>query len=89
MHTGYAVLAALSLSLTSCAMTDFYLQDEWIGDGFFEGWRWETTNDPTHGRVNFVDQAEALIKNLTYADGGKFIMRADDWSIVDPLARGT
>ncbi len=109
MRTGYAFLAALSLSLTSCARAYFYLQDEWIGDGFFQGWNWETMNDPTHGRVNFVDQAEARSKNLTYGavipprlsspvrlslnpfflvDGGKFVMRADDWSIVPSSARG-
>lgn len=65
--SGYAFLAALS-SLISCARadSDFYLQDEWIGDGFFQGWNWETLNDPTHGRVNYVGQAEAQSKNLTY-----------------------
>ena len=65
--SGYAVFAALS-SLISCARADsnFYLEDEWIGDGFFQGWNWETINDPTHGRVNFVSQAEARDKNLTY-----------------------
>ncbi|KAH8982710.1 glycoside hydrolase family 16 protein, partial [Lactarius akahatsu] len=85
-YTAGTVFFTLLLSLFLTLLP--FSKDEWIGDGFFEGWRWETTNDPTHGRVNFVDQAEALIKNLTYADGGKFIMRADDWSIVDPLARG-
>ena len=65
MRTGYAFFAALS-SLTSCARANFYLQDEWIGDGFFQGWNWETMNDPTHGRVNYVGLAEAQSKNLTY-----------------------
>ncbi|KAH8982715.1 concanavalin A-like lectin/glucanase domain-containing protein [Lactarius akahatsu] len=89
MRTGYAFLAALSLSLTPCARASFYLQDEWIGEEFYQAWNWETENDPTHGRVNYVSQAEALGKNLTYVDGnGAFVMRADDWSIVDPAARG-
>ena len=66
MRTGYAFLAALSLSLTPCARASFYLQDEWIGDGFFQGWNWETEDDPTHGRVNYVGQAEAQSKNLAY-----------------------
>jgi hypothetical protein len=105
--SGYAFLAALSSLMSSArADSDFYLQDEWIGDGFFQGWNWETMNDPTHGRVNYVGQAEAQSKNLTYgavsslphstlarsfffiAEGGKFFMRADDWSIVPPSARG-
>ncbi|KAI9462903.1 concanavalin A-like lectin/glucanase domain-containing protein, partial [Lactarius psammicola] len=49
---------------------------------------WVTRDDPTHGRVNYVSQAEAQSKNLTYVEGGKFFMRADDWSIVSPSARG-
>jgi hypothetical protein len=66
MRTGYAFLAALSLSLTQCASANFYLTDKWVGEDFFEGWTWETENDPTHGRVNYVGQAEALMKNLSY-----------------------
>ena len=112
MRTGYAFLAALSLSLTSGARPNFYLQDEWIGEQFYSGWNWETEDDPTHGRVNYVSLAEARGKNLTYGavvrsphfratfaesclflfffqvENGAFIMRADDWSFVDPSARG-
>ncbi|KAI0283797.1 concanavalin A-like lectin/glucanase domain-containing protein [Russula brevipes] len=55
---------------------------------FYEGWNWETKADPTHGRVNYVSQADALRKNLTYVAGNKFFMRADDVSIVSPKARG-
>ena len=64
--SGYAFLAAL-LSLTSCAKANFYLQDEYIGEDFFhKDWKWETMDDPTHGRVNYVDKGEAQSKNLTY-----------------------
>ncbi|KAI0294921.1 concanavalin A-like lectin/glucanase domain-containing protein [Russula brevipes] len=92
MRTGYAFLAALSLSLTRCASGTFLLEDQWIGSDFFRDWNWETSNDPTHGRVNYVSQAEAISKNLTYSvkneNGAKFIMRADDTSFVSPSARG-
>ncbi|KAH9025989.1 hypothetical protein EDB85DRAFT_2149444 [Lactarius pseudohatsudake] len=88
MRTGYAILATLSLSLAPCARAFFYLQDEWIGEGFFQGWDWVTKDDPTHGRVNYVSQAEAQNKSLTYADGGKFFMRADNRTLVAPSARG-
>jgi len=67
MRTGYAFLAALSLSLTRCASGTFLLEDQWIGSDFFRDWNWETSNDPTHGRVNYVGQAEAISKNLTYS----------------------
>ena len=124
MRTGYAFLAALSLSLTQCARAKFYsLKDKWVGDDFYQGWTWETENDPTHGRVNYVGLDDAKSKNLTCgaslvfflklpesqsrlafssarlliwltpidffsATGDKFVMRADDWSIVNPSARG-
>lgn len=66
MRTGYAFLAALSLSLTQCASAKFYfLKDKWVGADFYQGWKWETENDPTHGRVNYVGLADAQSKNLT------------------------
>ena len=128
MRTGYAFLAVLSLSLTQSARANFYfLKDKWVGADFYRGWNWETENDPTHGRVNYVSLDDAKSKNLTcgassflffmlpesqspeshtqlflplaflldsrgstffLATGDKFVMRADDWSIVDPSARG-
>jgi len=65
MPTGYTFLAALSLSLTPCAKAFFYLQDEWIGEDFFQRWDWHTEDDLTHGRVDYVSQAEAQSKYLT------------------------
>jgi hypothetical protein len=63
--SGYAFLAAL-LSLTLRVRANFYLQDEWTGEQFLQGWNWETEDDPTHGRVNYLNQDEAQRKNLTY-----------------------
>jgi hypothetical protein len=122
MRTGYAfLLTALSLSLTQLTRANiFYLKDQWRGDEFYQGWTWETENDPTHGRVNYVGLDEAKSKNLAngtsfssspypfptrslfesttvdtdrllvylIVDRNKFIMRADDWSIVNASARG-
>jgi hypothetical protein len=59
-------MAAFSLPLTQCTNANFYLKDKWIADDFFRSWSWETEDDPTHGRVNFVSQAEAISKNLSY-----------------------
>ena len=113
MRSGHALfLAALSLSLTQCTSASFYLKEKWVGEDFFRDWNWETENDPTDGRVNYVSQAEAIAKNLAYGtsssrfsrisldnsnplvrnsfkvENDAFVMRADDWSIVDPSARG-
>jgi hypothetical protein len=113
MRADYAFLAALSLSLTQRAGANiFYLEDQWCGNDFFQSWNWETQDDPTHGRVNYVGLDEARSKNLAYGnilsfflsfsrfthgrpgdrsfsvDGDRFVMRADDWSIVNASARG-
>jgi hypothetical protein len=72
MRTGYAFLAALSLSLSQRASANFQLKDKWVGADFFQGWNWETEGDPTHGRVNYVSQADAIAKNLSY---GPFFSR--------------
>ncbi|KAI0295852.1 glycoside hydrolase family 16 protein [Multifurca ochricompacta] len=88
MRTGYAFLVTLSLSLIQSASALFFLKDQWIGDDFFQGWNWETENDPTHGRVNYVSQAEAISKNLTYVEDDVFFMRADDWSFLNSSSRG-
>ncbi|KAH8119293.1 2 beta-glucans in both donor and acceptor sites of Gh16 Laminarinase 16a [Phellopilus nigrolimitatus] len=66
----------------------FNLQDNFVGKSFLSGWNWETMNDPTHGRVNYVSQATALQKNLTYASDDTFVMKADSSSQVAASARG-
>jgi hypothetical protein len=61
-----AFLAAFSLALTQRAGANiFYLKDQWSGNDFYHGWNWETIDDPTHGRVNYVSLEEAQSKNLT------------------------
>jgi hypothetical protein len=79
MRTGYAfLLAALSLSLTQLARANiFYLADQWSGDDFFQGWNWETADDPTHGRVNYVSLADARTKNLTSGTSPSFLEPPD------------
>jgi len=69
MRFSFAFLTVLSLSL--CQRTRakvFILEDQWRGDDFFQkDWNWETGNDPTHGRVNYVGRDEARSKNLAYS----------------------
>lgn len=66
----------------------FVLADQFVGYNFFEGWTWETINDPTNGRVNYTDQAFARAQNLSYATPTTFVMRADDTNVVPASARG-
>ena len=67
MHISFAFLVALSLSLSQRARgKTFFLKDQWHGNDFFQGWNWETENDFSHGRVNYVSQGEATSKHLVY-----------------------
>lgn len=46
--------------------TVFKLHQNLVGRDFFQAFRWETENDPTHGRVNYVDMKTAIAENLTH-----------------------
>ncbi|CAE7052049.1 unnamed protein product, partial [Rhizoctonia solani] len=66
----------------------FERQQEITGSGFYDAFNFETFNDPTHGRVNYVDQNYSQEKNLTFASDSKFVMRADSLNVVKPGSRG-
>ncbi|THH33258.1 hypothetical protein EUX98_g900 [Antrodiella citrinella] len=88
MRTGYALLLFFGHTFIPAASARFSLKDSYVGQNFLDGWTWDTLDDPTHGRVNYVDKEAALSSNLSYASGSKFVMRADDWNTVDSDARG-
>ncbi|KAH9963826.1 concanavalin A-like lectin/glucanase domain-containing protein [Russula dissimulans] len=89
MHTSYAFLTSLLLSHALCASASYSLEDQWAGSDFLAGgWIFETADDLTHGRVNYLSQTDAVNNQLAYADNGQFFMHADDVSVVDPAARG-
>ncbi|KZT22212.1 glycoside hydrolase family 16 protein [Neolentinus lepideus HHB14362 ss-1] len=91
MRTGYIHLflsAAALITPLEGVSARFRLNQTYTGDDFLSGWTWETMDDPTHGRTNYVDQGTALSQNLTYATDTKFVMRADDFNVVPPSARG-
>ena len=60
---------ALALSLTRTVSSRFTLYTRElsiVGPDFFEEFNWESENDPTHGRVNYLTLEEARARNLTY-----------------------
>ncbi|RPD78818.1 hypothetical protein L226DRAFT_521027 [Lentinus tigrinus ALCF2SS1-7] len=87
MRTGYPFLPLLALLIRPVS-ANFLLADTYIGRDFLQSWTWETFDDPTHGRVNYIDQPTALASNLTFASDDKFVMRADFQNVVQPPARG-
>ncbi|CAE6439175.1 unnamed protein product [Rhizoctonia solani] len=74
-----------SLSATN---RSFGLKEEIVGSKFYDAFNFHTFDDPTHGRVNYVDQDYARKNNLTYASESKFVMRADSVRNVTSGSRG-
>ena len=90
MRTGYAypLLCAALVTLVPIVSAHYSLKDTYIGNDFYSGFQWETFDDPTHGRVNYVDQGTAVAKNLTYAHGNTLILRADSTTTLSPSGPG-
>jgi hypothetical protein len=65
MRVGY-VTALLSLPIITSADYQYNLNATIVGSQFFNAFRWETENDYTHGRVNYVDQNTAIMSNYSY-----------------------
>ena len=66
MCAGYTV-SVFSLAIATTVIAQSFIKtDSYIGKDFFSGWTWETLDDPTHGRVNYVDQTTAINLNLSY-----------------------
>ncbi|KDQ21503.1 glycoside hydrolase family 16 protein [Botryobasidium botryosum FD-172 SS1] len=80
-------LAAL-FAFAAARASAWTIADTFIGGDFLNAFDWETLDDPTHGRVNYVDQQTALDRNLTYIAGNQFIMRADSFNQVQSDGRG-
>jgi len=75
MHIRYAVVS-LSLAIIPATCARFHITDSFKGHDFLDGFNWATSDDPTHGRVNFVDQSTALGSNLSFGTYAKY----DRWN---------
>ncbi|GJE87869.1 glycoside hydrolase family 16 protein [Phanerochaete sordida] len=82
-----ASLVAAALAPSAYAAT-YHLSDNWVGSAFLSAFTHEAIADPTHGRVNYVDQATAVAKNLTYASGDTLILRADHTTTLSASGAG-
>jgi len=72
----------------NCLAHRYALQDESIGSSFFRDFEHEAIDDPTHGRVEYVNEETARALNLSYASDDHFIMRADFTSRLSSYDRG-
>ncbi|KAI0759554.1 laminarinase [Trametes elegans] len=69
--------STLALFVSSGLGATYSQSDSYQGSSFLQGFSHQAISDPTHGRVNYVDQGTALAQNLTYASGDHFVIRAD------------
>ncbi|KAI9573510.1 glycoside hydrolase family 16 protein [Boletus coccyginus] len=58
------------------------------GAAFYDEFRFDNSADPTHGRVEYVDQQTAQQYNLTYVAGDSFVVRADYTTYLSPSDPG-
>jgi len=68
--------------------TQYHATDSWVGSQFYDGFQFFNQGDPTHGRVNYIDQATAQNLNLTHATSSSFVMAADSTTVLDPNGPG-
>ncbi|GJJ06564.1 hypothetical protein Clacol_000757 [Clathrus columnatus] len=86
VHLLRAVLPSLLVAIVNGAT--YSLSDNIVGSDFLSTFTHQAIADPTHGRVNYLSQADALAKNITYANGNTFIMRADDTTVLSASGPG-
>lgn len=83
-----AIYAATFLLLVDACIASYALSSSNAGSDFFNFFQVESIADPTRGRVNYVNAETAAIRNLTYARGDHFILRADSQRMLDPSGPG-
>ena len=66
----------------------YTLKDVYEGDNFLTDFTFEADADPTHGRVNYVNESYAVEKGLASVKGNTFTMRADYTTVLDPNGPG-
>lgn len=81
-------LAALYALVVSVHGATYHLSDNIVGTDFLNEFTHEAISDPTHGRVNYVNEATALAKNLTFATDSTFIIRGDHNTVLSASGPG-
>ncbi|KAG8835534.1 hypothetical protein FRC17_002763 [Serendipita sp. 399] len=66
----------------------YRLTDNWVGSAFLSEFTWENIPDPTHGRVNYLSQADSLARGLTVTSANSLLLKADSTTTLDPNGPG-
>jgi hypothetical protein len=82
--------ALLVLLVLACALVcdgAYTMQYNYSGPTFFDNWSFYTDNDPTHGYVNYISEAQARTEGLISAVAGKVIIGSDDTKVASGRGR--
>ncbi|KAH7104331.1 glycoside hydrolase family 16 protein [Auriculariales sp. MPI-PUGE-AT-0066] len=59
-----------------------------VGNSFYTNFDFDAISDPTHGRVNYVNEATARSQNLTFASSDSFVLRTDYKTVLTASGAG-
>ncbi|KAF9523112.1 glycoside hydrolase family 16 protein [Crepidotus variabilis] len=79
---------ALEATLVLPQSRIYLVKDNVSGPEFYKYFNFETIDDPTHGRVTYVDQLTAIRENLTYTTPDTFILRAEHENVLPSYGPG-
>lgn len=88
MKTTATSVVILLLFARSVRAASYDISDTFQGNSFFSGFSFFSDADPTHGRVNYVTQAQAKSLGLAYVSGSNFILRADSATTLSASGAG-
>ncbi|KAJ7923470.1 glycoside hydrolase family 16 protein [Mycena leptocephala] len=77
-----ARLLTLSLTVSSVLGAVYFRTEHIVGQDFYDAFNFEAVADPTHGRVNYVDETTARRQNLTFASENSFVLRTDHKTVI-------
>ncbi|KAG8761818.1 hypothetical protein FRC12_009311 [Ceratobasidium sp. 428] len=81
-------LSSILVAATVARAAVYNIADTFVGKSFLSGFDHIAIADPTHGRVNYVNQATAVSQNLTYTDSDTLILRADHQKVLSASGPG-
>ncbi|KAL8932952.1 MAG: hypothetical protein Q9216_006597 [Gyalolechia sp. 2 TL-2023] len=86
MHFAPLLLAGSFARLSFAA---YSLQDDYAADNFFNMFNFDTFDDPTHGYVNYVDQATADSQELFNVTNGQVTFGVDHVNVASGRGRNS
>ncbi|KAL8744426.1 MAG: hypothetical protein Q9184_008000 [Pyrenodesmia sp. 2 TL-2023] len=83
----YFTAVLLAGVLAKLGHAAYHLQDDYSGTNFFNRFNFDTFDDPTHGYVNYVDQATANSQGLLRTSDGQVTFGVDHTNIASGRGR--